>query len=71
MKLKTIKSLLCLLVLSLASNVYAQTQNSMTEVIPFKLVDGKIIIAATINDETADFVLDLASQNALIPEAIN
>lgn len=70
MKLKTIKSVLCLLVLSLASNVYAQTQNSMTEVIPFKLVDGKIIITATINDETADFVLDLAGQNALIPEAI-
>ena len=63
MKLKTIKSLLCLLVLSLASSVYAQTQNSMTEVIPFKLVDGKIIIAATINDETADFVLDLVKMH--------
>lgn len=70
MELKTIKWYLCLLGLSWIGNICAQTQNSMTEVIPFKMVDGKIIVTATVNEEVADFVLDLAGQNALIPEAI-
>lgn len=53
-----------------AMSAGAQTQNSMTEVIPFKTTDGKIIIEATVNGETADFVLDLAGHNALLPEAL-
>lgn len=53
-----------------AMSVGAQTQNSMTEVIPFKTTDGKIIIEATVNGETADFVLDLAGHNAFLPEAL-
>ena len=43
----------------------------MTEIIPFKTIDGKIIIEANINGETANFVLDLAGHNALLPEAVN
>lgn len=70
MKRMITKMYLCLLALCIAGSVEAQTQNSMTEIIPFKTVDGKIIIKATINGETADFVLDLAGHNSLLPEAI-
>lgn len=60
---------LCLLVCCLAGTACAQTLNSVTEVIPFETVDGKIIVKATVNGETADFVLDLAGHNAILPEA--
>ena len=70
--MKTIytRVLVCLMTLSAAINIKAQTLNSMTEVIPFKMTDGKIIIAATVNGEPADFVLDLAGHTALLPEAV-
>ena len=70
--MKTIytRMLVCLMALSAAINIKAQTLNSMTEVIPFKMTDGKIIIAATVNGEPADFVLDLAGHTALLPEAV-
>lgn len=61
---------LCLLAFCTTGSIKAQTQNSMTEVIPFKTTDGKIIIEATVNGEAADFVLDLAGHNALLPEAV-
>ena len=35
---------LCLLAFCIAGGISAQTQNSMTEVIPFKTIDGKIIV---------------------------
>ncbi|WP_291594319.1 thioredoxin domain-containing protein [Bacteroides sp.] len=60
----------CLFALCIVAGIQAQTQNTMTEVIPFKITDGKIIVNATVNGETADFVLDLAGHNALLPEAI-
>ena len=47
------------------SGIKAQTQNSMTEIIPFKTIDWKIIIEGNINGETANFVLDLAGHKAL------
>lgn len=62
--------LLCLLALCVVLPADAQMQNSMTEVIPFKTVDGKIIIEAVVNGESADFVLDLAGHSALLPEAV-
>ncbi|GAE82452.1 thioredoxin domain-containing protein [Bacteroides reticulotermitis] len=58
----------CMLCISIHGN--AQTQNSMTEVIPFKTIDGKIIIEADINGNTGQFVLDLAGHNALLPESL-
>ena len=61
---------LCLLAFCIAGGISAQTQNSMTEVIPFKTIDGKIIVEAAINGEVADFVLDLSGHNALLPEAL-
>ena len=61
---------LCLLAFCITGGISAQTQNSMTEVIPFKTIDGKIIVEATINGEVADFVLDLSGHNALLPEAL-
>lgn len=54
------KMYLCLLAFCITGGISAQTQNSMTEVIPFKTIDGKIIVEATINGEVADFVLDLS-----------
>lgn len=62
------KVYICLLALCLTAGIKAQTQNSMTEVIPFKTTDGKIIIEAVVNGETGNFVLDLAGHNALLPE---
>ena len=35
------KMYLCLLAFCIAGGISAQTQNSMTEVIPFKTIDGK------------------------------
>ena len=64
------KMYLCLLAFCITGGISAQTQNSMTEVIPFKTIDGKIIVEATINGEAADFVLDLSGHNALLPEAL-
>lgn len=64
------RMVLCLLAFCTAGSIYAQIQNSMTEVIPFKTTDGKIIIEATVNGETAEFVLDLAGHNALLPDAV-
>ena len=66
-----IKIHICLIAFCFISGIKAQTQNSMTEIIPFKTIDGKIIIEANINGETANFVLDLAGHNALLPEAVN
>lgn len=65
-----IRTYLCLLALCFTMSLEAQTQNSMTEIIPFKTIDGKIIIEAIVNGETADFVLDLAGHNSLLPEAL-
>lgn len=64
------KTLLCMMVLCMTTGLKGQTTNSMTEVIPFKTIDGKIIVEATVNGETANFVLDLGGHNALLPEAI-
>ena len=58
-----IKIHICLIAFCFISGIKAQTQNSMTEIIPFKTIDGKIIIEANINGETANFVLDLAGHN--------
>lgn len=42
--MKTIytRMLVCLMALSAAINIKAQALNSMTEVIPFKMTDGKL-----------------------------
>ena len=64
------KMYLCLLAFCIAGGISAQTQNSMTEVIPFKTIDGKIIVEAAINGEVADFVLDLSGHNALLPDCL-
>lgn len=70
-RLMIIRMYLCLIVVcSIAAGAGAQTLNNMTEVIPFKTIDGKIIVEAVVNGEPADFVLDLAGHNALLPEAL-
>lgn len=70
MKQLITKMYLCLLAICIAGSIQAQTQNSMTEIIPFRTVDGKIIVKVAVNGETADFALDLAGHNALLPEAL-
>lgn len=70
MRRMIMKILFCMMTLCIVQVGNAQTTNSMTEVIPFKTVDGKIIVEATVNGETADFVLNLAGSNALLPEVI-
>ncbi len=67
-----IKIHICLIAFCFISGIKAQTQNSMTEIIPFKTIDGKIIIEANINGENSKFLyFDLAGHNALLPEAVN
>ena len=62
---------ICLIAFCFVLNIKAQTLNSMTEIIPFKTIDGKIIIEACVNGVTANFALDLAGHNALLPEAVS
>ena len=66
-----IKIHICLIAFCFISGIKAQTQNSMTEIIPFKTIDGKIILEEKINGEKANIVIDLAGQNAILPEAVN
>lgn len=47
---------------------WAQVKNTATEVKDYREVDGKIILEMVINGEVADFVLDLAGHNAILPE---
>ena len=46
-----IKIHICLIAFCFISGIKAQTQNSMTEIIPFKTIDGKIIIEANRNSK--------------------
>lgn len=57
-------------VLLLPFGVWGQAKNTATEVKDYREVDGKIILEMTINGETADFVLDLAGHNAILPEYV-
>ncbi len=46
----------------------SQTQNTLTEVIDYREVDGKIVVNMVVNGVMADFVLDLSGHNAVLPE---
>ena len=48
----------------------AQSKNTATEVKDYREVDGKIIIGMVVNGVQADFVLDLAGHNAILPEYV-
>ncbi|WP_455510179.1 thioredoxin domain-containing protein [Butyricimonas paravirosa] len=47
---------------------WAQSKNTSTEVIDYREAGGKIILSLAVNGVMADFVLDLAGHNALLPE---
>lgn len=49
---------------------WAQSKNTTTEVKDYREVDGKIILEMVVNGERADFVLDLAGHNAILPEYV-
>ena len=49
---------------------WAQSKNTATEVKDYREVDGKIIIGMVVNGVQADFVLDLAGHNAILPEYV-
>ena len=55
---------LCLLGIT----TWAQSKNTSTEVKDYREVDGKIIVEMVVNGVMADFVLDLAGHNAILPE---
>ena len=48
----------------------AQVKNTATEVKDYRVKDGKIILEMVVNGVIADFVLDLAGHNAILPEYI-
>ena len=50
--------------------VCAQAKNTATEVKDYREVDGKIILEMVVNGVMADFVLDLAGHNAILPEYV-
>lgn len=64
------KLFICLLVALLPLMSWAQAKNNVSEVIDYRVVDGKIIIACVVNGVDADFVLDLAGQTAILPEYV-
>ena len=57
---------LCLLTLG----TWAQTKNTSVEVKDYREVDGKIVLEMVVNGVIADFVLDLAGHNAILPEYV-
>ena len=57
---------LCLLTLG----TWAQVKNTSVEVKDYREVDGKIILEMVVNGVIADFVLDLAGHNAILPEYV-
>lgn len=62
--------IICLFTFVVFEKIQAQTSNSMTETIPFRMVDGKIILKVTVNGEPSDFVLDLAGHNSVLSEEV-
>ena len=48
----------------------SQMKNTACEVKDYREVDGKIIVEMIVNGEVADFVLDLAGHNAILPEYV-
>ena len=57
---------LCFLTLG----TWAQTKNTSVEVKDYREVDGKIVLEMVVNGVIADFVLDLAGHNAILPEYV-
>lgn len=57
------------LFVSLLAN--AQIENSSTEVIDYRESDGRIILKIMVNGVEADFLLDLAGHNALLPKYLD
>ncbi|MFR4036999.1 MAG: thioredoxin, partial [Butyricimonas faecalis] len=47
-----------------------QSKNTSTEVKDYREVEGKIILEMVVNGVMADFVLDLAGHNAILPEYV-
>lgn len=64
--MKKIYFLLLISLLTFTGN--AQTQNTFTEVMDYREVDGKIIVEMAINGVIADFILDLSGHTAILPE---
>ena len=54
----------------LSITIWAQSKNTSVEVKDYREVDGKIILEMVVNGVMADFVLDLAGHNAILPEYV-
>ena len=67
----TIKRLMMIAGLCLLGiTTWAQSKNTSTEVKDYREADGKIILEMVVNGVIADFVLDLAGHNAILPEYV-
>lgn len=51
-------------------SLFAQTENTTSEIIDYCEKDGKIIVKALINGIEGDFLLDLAGHNAIMEESL-
>lgn len=50
--------------------LWAQTENSATDIIDYREVDGRIVVKALVNGVEGDFLLDLAGHNAIQKECL-
>lgn len=66
--MKTVFLACCLNIFSMFG--WAQINNTVTEIIDYREVDGKIIVAASINGVEGNFVLDLVGHNALFSDGV-
>ena len=46
-------------------------QTSITDVIDYRDIDGKIVLTLSVNNKPADFILDLAGETAILPDYID
>lgn len=51
-------------------SLFAQTENTASEIIDYREKDGKIIVKALINGIKGDFLLDLAGHNAIMEDLL-
>ncbi|HJA14163.1 MAG TPA: redoxin domain-containing protein [Candidatus Butyricimonas faecavium] len=64
------KSLIILGLCLVGVMTWAQSKNTSVEVKDYREVDGKIILEMVVNGVIADFALDLAGHNAILPEYV-
>ncbi len=62
------KNILLLLISFLSMDLLAQVAETKTETLPYREIDGRIVLTVTMNGKEGDFILDMAGKCALLPE---